>query len=120
MRQGLLARDWIEHELAPIVGPAGLDIGAVEPAEIAISILAELIVHRRQSTEAPAVAPAAESADAASERPASSSSTAIDPVCGMEVRTEDARFSLELENRTYYFCCEGCLGKFTRDAAAVE
>ena len=46
LRSLLLAREWAEDELMPLVGPAGLDIGAREPAEIAISILAELIQRR--------------------------------------------------------------------------
>jgi xanthine dehydrogenase accessory factor len=104
LRRRLLAHDWAEHELAPLVGPAGLDIGAREPVEIAISILAELIARRT----------------AAAEEPVAESAAAIDPVCGMEVRIEDARFVLELEDRTYYFCCEGCKERFARDAAAVE
>ena len=40
-----------ETELAAVSAPAGLDIGAVTPEEIALSILAELITVRRISVE---------------------------------------------------------------------
>lgn len=52
LRSLLLAREWAEDELTPLVGPAGLDIGAREPAEIAISILAELIQRRADTNRA--------------------------------------------------------------------
>jgi phosphoenolpyruvate-protein kinase (PTS system EI component)/YHS domain-containing protein len=39
---------------------------------------------------------------------------AIDPVCGMVVRIEDARFTLEREGRRYYFCCAPCMRQFCR------
>jgi Cu+-exporting ATPase len=37
---------------------------------------------------------------------------AIDPTCGMKVKTKDAKFKLEYEGKTYYFCSEGCMKKF--------
>ena len=37
---------------------------------------------------------------------------ARDPVCGMTVAPESARWSMKHHGRTYYFCCEGCLTKF--------
>ena len=52
LRSLLLAREWAEDELTPLVGPAGLEIGAREPAEIAISILAELIQRRADTYRA--------------------------------------------------------------------
>ena len=38
-----------EEHLARLKAPAGLDIGAVEPAEIALSIMAEIVQTRRQA-----------------------------------------------------------------------
>ena len=43
----LLENGYSEVEIARIHGPAGLDIGSLEPAEIALSILAELVSIRR-------------------------------------------------------------------------
>jgi xanthine dehydrogenase accessory factor len=37
-----------EAELAKIHAPIGLDIGAISPAEIAVSIIGELVSARRQ------------------------------------------------------------------------
>jgi len=41
--------------------------------------------------------------------------TAIDPVCGMEVETDDAPYTTEYEGTTYYFCGKGCLLDFKED-----
>jgi P-type Cu+ transporter len=35
-----------------------------------------------------------------------------DPVCGMSVNS-DSKHNFEHEDKTYYFCCEGCLKKFS-------
>ena len=44
----LLDKGFTDTEIARIHGPAGLDIGSLEPAEIALSILAEFVSVRRQ------------------------------------------------------------------------
>ena len=44
--------------------------------------------------------------------PAHNSSSAIDPVCGMQVDPSTAAAHVEHEGSTYYFCCNGCAEKF--------
>ena len=83
--------------------PAGLDLGAVTPAEIAISILAEIVQHHRGDKGAEVVpAPAA-------------ATEATDPICGMLVEIATARHRSEVAGRTAYFCCLRCQETFERD-----
>ncbi|MGH7814182.1 MAG: heavy metal translocating P-type ATPase [Candidatus Binataceae bacterium] len=42
---------------------------------------------------------------------------AIDPVCRMAVDPAKTKWSLPLDGKTYYFCCDGCLGMFKADPA---
>jgi Cu+-exporting ATPase len=44
--------------------------------------------------------------------------TAIDPVCGMEVDPATAGGSSEHEGQTYYFCSTGCKRRFDQDPAS--
>jgi len=93
--------------LERIETPAGLDIGALSPSEIALSILARVIEERRRG-HAPARA-------AASPLPETTPITAIDPICGMTVVTCADTPSVERDGETYYFCCEGCKSAFERE-----
>jgi len=63
-REWLLAEGVTENELATLHAPIGLDIGADQPAEVALSILAEVVAVRagRLSTTSGAVTPIAERA----------------------------------------------------------
>jgi len=46
---------------------------------------------------------------------------AIDPVCGMQVRTADAPASFVHAGQRHYFCCDGCRERFERrHVEAVE
>jgi xanthine dehydrogenase accessory factor len=85
--------------------PAGLDLGAVTPAEIAVSILAEMIQHHRGD----------KGVEAAPARPSPEATETLDPVCGMTVTIATARFRSDAGGRTTYFCCRGCQEVFERN-----
>ena len=91
------------ERLARLKAPAGLDIGAVSPDEIAVSILAEVIQHRRSAKPA-----------AADETP-SAPAEAIDPICGMTVDVATAVHRSETPGRVVYFCCGPCKTTFDRE-----
>jgi len=95
------------ERLGRLKAPAGLDIGAVTPEEIAVSILAEIIQHRRSEKTA--------GADA---EPVSTPVVRIeskDPICGMMVDGAIAKYRSEIWERTVYFCCRHCKEMFDED-----
>lgn len=38
-----------------------------------------------------------------------------DPICGMDVKEEEAAATYEYKGKTYYFCAVGCKEKFAQD-----
>jgi len=95
----LVARGVPPSRLGRLKAPAGIDIGATEPAEIAVSILAEIILHHRSGK------PEVSSAD---------TMEATDPVCGMTVDVAGARYRSDVGGQTVYFCCSACKETFVR------
>jgi xanthine dehydrogenase accessory factor len=82
--------------------PAGVDIGARTPAEIALAILARIVAVRRGG-----FAPA--SAVATADSPPV---VGVDPICGMTVVAVEETPSVEYDGEIVYFCSEGCKAKF--------
>ncbi|WP_426977717.1 XdhC family protein [Pseudarthrobacter sp. O4] len=100
------------EQRARVFTPAGLQLGARSPGEIALSILAQLIQERsRARHHPPPVAPAATPAG----MPDAAPGTAIDPVCGMTVAAVETSLHLEHNGVTVYFCSPGCRAAFRKD-----
>jgi len=105
LRDALLARRVSRDALDAIAAPAGLDIGARTPEEIAVSIMAQIVERRRSASRAPKAAD-----------PAEAPREATDPVCGMSVTIAGASHAADLGGVHYYFCCAGCRTKFLADS----
>ena len=104
--EALRARGIPEDRLRRLKAPAGLDLGAVTPEEIAVSILAEIVAHRRRAS----LAAAREAAP-----PVAAPATARDPVCGMTVTIATARHRSDSPDGLVYFCCGGCKQRYDRE-----
>jgi xanthine dehydrogenase accessory factor len=106
VREALRARAIPEDRLGRLKAPAGLDLGAVTPEEIAVSILAEIVAHR------PRAQPPAPKKNAL---PMAEPSAARDPVCGMTVTIATARHRSDGPAGPVYFCCGGCKQRYDRE-----
>jgi xanthine dehydrogenase accessory factor len=104
----LASLDVPDEQRQRIHTPAGLDIGARTAAEIALSVLAEIVAERRAGRAAPAVPEAVAAAEPA---------TAVDPVCGMTVAAVPTSVHVEIDGVTTWFCCPGCRKAFLKDPA---
>jgi xanthine dehydrogenase accessory factor len=98
----LAALDVPDDQRSRVHSPAGLDIGGRTAAEIALSILAELVAERRAAERhAPTPVP----------------TTAVDPVCGMTVAAVGTSPHVTIDGVTTWFCCEGCRTAFEKNPA---
>jgi len=140
----LQAKGVTQERIRQIRVPAGLNIGAATPEEIAVSILAELIQQRAQKTKSEGASKSPEKAQietivatpsrssapepmlAAKASPSASAvllpvlnnTQARDPICGMSVDTSKAKYKTEYQGKWFYFCCGGCLQKFSANPQA--
>ncbi len=94
-----------EEKLKQLRAPAGLDIGAKSPEEVAISILAEIIQEKARAAKT--------TAQPGAQLPVLNSGRK-DPVCGMAVDPGKAKYKSEHKGTWFYFCCAGCKQVFDR------
>ena len=104
-----------EEQIARLKAPAGLDLGAVTPEEIAASILAELVQVRRHGAKSVIFTATEQPASVADRLPAA---TATDPICGMIVEIATVRHHSTYDGRDFYFCCPACKRQFERNPQA--
>lgn len=86
------------ERLKQVKAPAGMDIGASSPEEIAVSILAQIVQLNRAKPSIPGM-----------ER-----QQARDPICGMSVTVSAAKHKSHYDDKDFYFCCAGCKQKFDK------
>jgi xanthine dehydrogenase accessory factor len=120
IREYLAGEGVAAERIAALRAPAGLDLGAVTPAEVAVSIIAELVqVRRGRAAFVAAPGPATLAGTAATRaEEAMGEIELLDPVCGMTVEREHARHIAEHGGVVYAFCSVGCRARFVKDPAA--
>ncbi len=90
--------------LSQVRAPAGLDIHASSPEEIAVSVLAEIVQLNGTGKAA---------AKAKKELPVAALEVK-DPICGMAVNVSSAKYKSEFHGNPFYFCCAGCKQTFDK------
>ncbi len=145
IRETLAAQGATPEQLDRIANPAGLDIGAETPEEIALSILAEITRRARNERSreeraradrtdrdpgpatagthagrdprptAATVTQTARETDSGPAAAATVTQTARDPVCGMSVAVAATTHQADIGGRTWYFCCAHCRERFVAE-----
>jgi len=100
LRAAMELRGISQERLDAMHAPAGPDIGAVTPNEIALSAVAGLVTLRRRYR---------------TQRAAQPLTGYINPVCGAAVDPAHAQSTMTLGGQTHYFCCQACRTEFERD-----
>ena len=94
-------------DLARVHAPAGLDLGAVANAEIAVALMADLVARRARGELV-----------STGSGPVPARPEALDPVCGMTVLVDDAKYHTVHDGIDYWFCAPGCQRAFESDPKA--
>jgi xanthine dehydrogenase accessory factor len=134
VRAWLLGEGVAPERVAALRAPAGLDLGAEQAPEVAVSILAELIqVRRGRAPFVAAPGPATLAGGQAGQQPAGHQRghdsgdapevgppsvddiVLVDPVCGMTVDRASVRHLAEHAGTVYAFCSVGCRSSFVRE-----
>jgi xanthine dehydrogenase accessory factor len=102
------------EDIARIKCPAGLELGGETLHEIALSVMAEITLLRRATSNQP-LEPVKGSKGASlpvMQKAVEPLTESVDPVCGMTVATANARYKTVFGENTFYFCCLRCKEAF--------
>lgn len=105
----LRSRGVTMDKLKEVFSPAGLDINAKTPEEVAISILGEIIKTFRaeETTDADDISGITLGED-----------YYLNPVCKVPIQKSTAKHVLNYKDEKVYFCCDGCKVSFEKSPAA--
>jgi xanthine dehydrogenase accessory factor len=102
--ESLVAKGIPREHLTRIRAPAGLRLGGLSAQEIALSILAEIVLVRKTASNRIEADKILDDNQRQIE--------AADPVCGMSVEPSKVNYVSEYRGEKYYFCCGGCQQAF--------
>lgn len=97
------------EDLAQVKTPAGLDLNAKSPQDVAISILAEIVQEK--------MAPGIDQGEEAAFKELNDD-LYMNPVCKIPVQKSTAKHVLEHNGEKVYFCCDGCKVSFEKEPEA--
>lgn len=104
-----LSEKGMDHSLLErIHSPAGIDINAKKPDEVAISILAEIIQVQNSTESGMAFSGYANNTGLEGTQ----SKFYINPVCGIPIDMSNPKHIVDYHGEKVYFCCDGCKIKF--------
>lgn len=112
-----------EERLADMEGPAGPDILAKSPAEVALAAVAGLVRAHRQDHASASGPPPLHTQEASRTSPHTASDgplsvagpVYVNPVCLRPIDPATALHTISIGNAVHYFCCDGCKIKFEAD-----
>jgi xanthine dehydrogenase accessory factor len=96
--------------LARVKTPAGININAKLPEEVAISILAEIISKLREEKDS----------SSGNQSQLNMDEYFINPVCNIPVQKSTAKHIIHHKGINYYFCCDGCKVSFEMSPEKYE
>jgi len=131
LRTAMGLRGISKERIDAMHAPAGPDIGAVTPNEVALAAVAGLVALRRGRLDAFSTGASTGIGAHASTGPGAGTGISVgsghrirdahavtgyvNPVCGAVVDPARALSSLTIAGQTHYFCCQGCRTEFERD-----